>query len=292
MIFTSFTLKVNCVLMCSARLHTNMKIKLSRKVRHESEATGAAENRRRVSERQTNKKKRNWIVNRSNDNRMIGANNNTCTHQLHLLRFSLRFLPRFVLVHSCTISFIEFYRMRVCGSDLHFTIEPLISSSCVGFAKRIDGVLCNFKLFHEYCRTSERALLLIAGFWIRFDFVWFIYLFDFLRTQYVSPRNLCAVENQINLHERSANKRNAFQMAPIDFESKKISPQTYARKCVLQFDQIKTLPFLLTICNIQTFCEKKILPQWQNSSFVDIRSKSRKGNNATSSAHQSEENQI
>lgn len=44
------------------------------------------ESKKRTNERKT-KKKRNWIVNRSSDNRMIGANNNTCTHQLHLLRF-------------------------------------------------------------------------------------------------------------------------------------------------------------------------------------------------------------
>lgn len=75
--------------MHSARLLTNMKIKLSRKARHESQSSNE------MKEKQ--KRGKNWIVNRrQRHNRMIGANNNTCTHASpspQLLRF---FTPFFV----------------------------------------------------------------------------------------------------------------------------------------------------------------------------------------------------
>lgn len=106
--------------MHSARLLTNMKIKLSRKARHESQSSNE------MKEKQ--KRGKNWIVNRrQRHNRMIGANNNTCTHASPSPQ-----LLRFLLHSSSSIHFIEFYRMRVCGSDLHFTIETIDIEICVG----------------------------------------------------------------------------------------------------------------------------------------------------------------
>lgn len=53
-------------------------------------------------------------------------------------------------LHSLPFSLYEHrtcYRMRVCGSDLHFTIQTIDIEIRVGFAQthRIDGVSCNFK---------------------------------------------------------------------------------------------------------------------------------------------------
>ena len=229
MIFTSFTLKVNCALMYSARLHTNMKIKLSRKVRHESEATGVEKKRRRVNEQRT-KKKRNWIVNRSNDNRMIGANNNTCTHQLHLLRFSFLFLCPLLASISFTrapfplLSFIgcacvaliyilqsnHWYRIRVLALANASMAFSAILNCFTNIASQVNG------LFSSSPASEFDSI----------SFGLFIYLIFSAHNTFLPAICVRSKTKSSNLHERSANKLNTFQMAPIDFESKKISPQT------------------------------------------------------------------
>lgn len=125
-------------------------------------------------------KKKNWIVNRrQRHNRMIGANNNTCTHASHtsFTAIAAVFPPFFVF----TIHFIEFYRMRVCGSDLHFTIETIdigIRVSCETHPwSSLQFQEWKKKRFRRCLTRNSISPMCISNRWIHIDllhvFIWF-----------------------------------------------------------------------------------------------------------------------
>lgn len=105
------------------------------------------------------------------------AHTNDFTRFLH----SLSPLPVF---------FIEFYRMRVCGSDLHFTIRYQIRVGC----KRIEGVPCNFQALHE-CLTRN-ATLFFLQLW-NLNSNWFALFIWFHAV--ISSLNLCGREAFVRL---------------------------------------------------------------------------------------------
>lgn len=150
-----------------------MKIKLSRKVRHESKvADDEVKTREPEVERNARKKReKNWIVNRSSSSKttiewlapiiITHAYNHTHTRSLARLHarngvvswvYSIRY--RFLLLWVTVSRRLFFcYRMHVCGSLIYIYIlqsNPLIHRQfCVGggvaACERIHGVPCNFK---------------------------------------------------------------------------------------------------------------------------------------------------
>lgn len=153
--------------MCSARLFANMKIKLSRKVRHESGAKN----------RQTKKmKKKNWIIKRSNDNRMIGANNGTCTHHHPYL---LCFSP-FFFVHNSLLSFIG----CACVALIYILQSNHWYRIRVGIEIRVD---CSVILNGSAEYRTRNALVLQHRIRIRFGFIYMIFSDTFF-SQFVCGR--------------------------------------------------------------------------------------------------------
>lgn len=180
--------------MCSARLHTNMKIKLSRKVRHECRSN--ERERKKMTWKQ--KRRKNWIVNRrNNDNRMIGANNNTCRYTYTHTReckLTMRYLLWFFFFIPSSAHTYVLSDARVW---LWFTfynrIIDIYRNSCWFWQekkKRIDGVPNAILSWSAKCPTRNGFSNLRR---IRFAlFIWFV--FFFCTNAILSA--ICAVDQQ------------------------------------------------------------------------------------------------